>query len=127
MLLLTLRIPTGGTAAVNGCDVLKNPAEVRRSIGIVFEEQAIDTYLTGRQNLEYTARMYGLPPEARKKKIDEILETVGLSAQVDKRVEDYSGGMLRRLEIGRSMLIDPKILFLDEPTIGVDVQTMRYL
>lgn len=127
MMLSTLRKPTEGTATVNGYDILKNPTEVRRSIGIVFEEQAVDTYLTGRQNLEYAARIYGLPPEARKKKVDEILETVGLSAQADKSVGDYSGGMLRRLEIGRSMLIDPKILFLDEPTIGVDVQTRRYL
>jgi len=127
MMLSTLRIPTDGTAMVNGYDILKNPTEVRRSIGIVFEEQAVDTYLTGRQNLEYTARIYGLPQEIRKMKVDEILETTGLSAQADKRVDDYSGGMLRRLEIGRSMLIDPKVLFLDEPTIGVDVQTRRYL
>ncbi len=127
MMLSTLRKPTEGTATVNGYDILKNPMEVRKSIGVVFEEQAVDTYLTGRQNLEYAARIYGLPPEIRKKKVDEILETVGLSAQADKRVDDYSGGMLRRLEIGRSMLIDPKVLFLDEPTIGVDVQTRRYL
>jgi ABC-2 type transport system ATP-binding protein len=127
MMLSTLRRPTSGSAMVNGFDVLKDPTEVRKSIGVVFEEQAVDTYLTGRQNLDYAARIYGLRPEIRRRRVDEILKTVGLSAQADKRVDDYSGGMLRRLEIGRSMLIDPKILFLDEPTIGVDVQTRRYL
>jgi ABC-2 type transport system ATP-binding protein len=127
MMLSTLRKPTSGTANVSGYDILKNPTGVRRSIGVVFEEQAVDTYLTGRQNLDYAARIYGLPPEVRRRKVDEILRTVGLLGNAEKKVKNYSGGMLRRLEIGRSMLIDPKILFLDEPTIGVDVQTMRYL
>jgi len=127
MMLSTMRKPTSGTARVNGYDILKEPSEVRRSIGMVFEEQAVDTYLTGKQNLDYAARMYGLQPEERRRRVNEILETIGLTANADKKVKDYSGGMLRRLEIGRAMLIDPKILFLDEPTIGVDVQTRRYL
>jgi ABC-2 type transport system ATP-binding protein len=127
MMLSTMRKPTSGTARVNGYDILKEPSEVRRSIGMVFEEQAVDTYLTGKQNLDYAARMYGLQSEERRKRVNEILETIGLTANADKKVKDYSGGMLRRLEIGRAMLIDPRILFLDEPTIGVDVQTRRYL
>jgi ABC-2 type transport system ATP-binding protein len=94
---------------------------------VVFEEQAVDVYLTGRQNLDFSVRMYGLPRQDRQKRIDDALSAIGLAEFADVRVKDYSGGMLRRLEIARSMLTNPKLLFLDEPTIGVDVQTRRYL
>jgi ABC-2 type transport system ATP-binding protein len=127
MMLSTLRRPDDGNAKVNGYDTIRQPEEVRKSIGVVFEEQAVDIYLTGRQNLDYTARMYGLSAEERKRQVNEILEAIGLMANADKEVKDYSGGMLRRLELGRAMLSKPRILFLDEPTIGVDVQTRRYL
>jgi ABC-2 type transport system ATP-binding protein len=100
---------------------------VRSSIGFVFEEEAVDVYLTGRQNLDFAARMYSLPKEERKKRVAEVLKTVGLEQHANTKVRDYSGGMLRRLEIARGMLTSPRVLLLDEPTIGLDVQTRRYL
>ncbi|BDC36272.1 ABC transporter ATP-binding protein [Candidatus Methanoliparum sp. LAM-1] len=127
LMLSTLLNPTSGTAKVCGYDIIKNKKDVRSSIGLVFEEQAVDIYLTGRQNLDFTARMYNLPKKERIERISRVLESVGLSDRADDKVKDYSGGMLRRLEIARGMLIYPRVLLLDEPTIGVDVQTRRYL
>jgi ABC-2 type transport system ATP-binding protein len=100
---------------------------VRRSIGLVFEEEAIDIYLTGRENLDFAGRMYDLPSDVRKQRVNEVLRTVGLEAHANDWVENHSGGMLRRLEIARGMLTYPDVLFLDEPTVGLDVQTRRYL
>lgn len=127
LILSTLLRPTSGGAKVFGHDILREKKEVRKSIGVVFEDQAIDNYLTGRQNLDFAARMYGLSKAEREKRVSELLNTVGLVEQADTKVKDYSGGMIRRLEIARGMLFYPKILFLDEPTIGLDVQTRRYL
>lgn len=127
LMLSSLLNPDSGTATVGGCDVIKDKDGVRRSIGLVFEEEAVDIYLTGRQNLDFAARMYDLPDDVRKKRVAEVLKTVGLETHADAEVNDYSGGMLRRLEIARGMLTYPEILLLDEPTIGLDPQTRRYL
>jgi len=127
LMLSSLLNPTSGTAKVCGYDIIKNKTDVRSSIGLVFEEQAVDIYLTGRQNLDFTARMYNLPKKERLERVSRVLDAVGLSDRADDRVKDYSGGMLRRLEIARGMLTYPKVLMLDEPTSGVDVQTRRYL
>lgn len=127
LMLATLRHPTSGTATVFGHDTMREKNTVRKFIGLVFEEQAVDIYLTGRQNLDLHARMYNLPKKDRKERINAVLEAVGLAKYANAKVKDYSGGMVRRLEIARGMLTYPKLLLLDEPTIGVDVQTRRYL
>jgi ABC-2 type transport system ATP-binding protein len=127
LMLSSLLNPDSGNASVRGYDIVKQKDGVRRSIGLVFEEEAVDIYLTGKQNLDFAARMYSLPKEVREKRVAEVLKTVGLEAHANAEVRDYSGGMLRRLEIARGMLTYPKVLFLDEPTIGLDVQTRRYL
>lgn len=127
MMLATLLRPTSGSAQVFGYDIVRHRDKVREFIGVVFEERAVDTRLTGRQNLDLHARMYHLPGEIRRREVEEVLSAVGLERFADIKVEDYSGGMLRRLEIARSMIANPRLLLLDEPTIGVDVQTRRYL
>jgi ABC-2 type transport system ATP-binding protein len=127
LMLSSLLNPDSGSATVCGYDIVKEKDGVRQSIGLVFEEEAVDIYLTGKQNLDFTARMYNLPKQVREKRVAEVLKTVGLEGHADTKVDDYSGGMLRRLEIARGMLTYPKVLFLDEPTIGLDVQTRRYL
>jgi ABC-2 type transport system ATP-binding protein len=126
-MLSSLLNPDSGSATVCGYDIVKEKDGVRESIGLVFEEEAVDVYLTGKQNLDFAARMYSLPNQVREKRVAEVLKTVGLEDHADTKVNDYSGGMLRRLEIGRGMLTYPKVLLLDEPTIGLDVQTRRYL
>jgi ABC-2 type transport system ATP-binding protein len=126
-MLASLLNPDSGSATVCGYDIIKEKDGVRESIGLVFEEQAVDIYLTGKQNLDFYARMYNLPKLVREARIASVLNTVGLADHADVKVKDYSGGMLRRLEIARGMLTQPKVLLLDEPTIGVDVQTRRYL
>ena len=127
LMLASLLNPDSGTATIGGCDIVRDKDGVRRQIGLVFEEEAVDIYLTGRQNLDFAARMYSLPRRTREQRVAEVLRTVGLEAHADGKVKDYSGGMLRRLEIARGMLTYPKILLLDEPTIGLDAQTRRYL
>jgi ABC-2 type transport system ATP-binding protein len=127
MILASLLNPDSGIATVCGHDVVRDKDGVRQSIGLVFEEEAVDIYLTGKENLDFAARMYNLPKEVREKRVADVLKTVGLEAHANAEVQDYSGGMLRRLEIARGMLTSPEILFLDEPTIGLDVQTRRYL
>ncbi len=126
-MLSTLLKPTSGYAEVAGFDVSKNRGAVRNSIGIVFQEPALDNRLTGRENLEFHAMMYGLSKKERRKRIKGILELVGLIDKADVLVENYSGGMKRRLEIGRGLIHKPKVLFLDEPTLGLDAQTRRHI
>jgi ABC-2 type transport system ATP-binding protein len=124
-MLATLLKPTSGFAEVAGFDVARHRDAVRRSIGIVFQEPALDTRLTGRENLEFHAMMYGLPREERKKRLTEVLKLVELEEKANVLVEKYSGGMKRRLEIARGLIHWPRVLFLDEPTLGLDAQTRR--
>jgi len=122
-MLCTILRPTSGSATVNGFDVFKNPKEVRASIGIVFQSRALDDILTGREHLEMHAALYGVPNDVRKERIKEVLDLIALGAKADEYVKTYSGGMKRRLEIGRGLIHHPKVLFLDEPTLGLDPQT----
>ena len=124
-MLSTLLKPTSGTAIVNGHDILKDPDSVRRSIGFVFQDPTLDTELTGRENLDFHGRIYGLKQDVRQQRIKEMLEIVQLTDRADALVKTYSGGMKRRLEIARGLLHHPKVLFLDEPTLGLDPQTRR--
>jgi len=126
-LLATLLRPTSGSAEVAGFDVAKNRDDVRKSIGIVFQEPALDSQLTGRENLEFHAMMYGMGREDRRKRIDEVLGLVELAEKARVQVQNYSGGMKRRLEIARGLIHHPRVLFLDEPTLGLDAQTRRHI
>ena len=122
-MLCTILHPTSGTATVNGFDVMKESKEVRKSIGVVFQSRALDDILTGREHLEMHAALYGVPNELRKERIEEVLDLIALGDKADEFTKTYSGGMKRRLEIGRGLVHHPKILFLDEPTLGLDPQT----
>ncbi len=124
-ILCTLLVPTSGSALVNGYDVLRQRSQVRRSIGLVFQEPTLDEYLTGEQNLRFHAYAYGVPKNIREKRIKELLSLVELWDRRKSKVRTYSGGMKRRLEIARGLLHYPKVLFLDEPTLGLDPQTRR--
>jgi ABC-2 type transport system ATP-binding protein len=124
-MLITLLPPTSGSARVAGFDVLREKDAVRRHIGIVFQEPALDKDLTGRENLDFHGMMYGLSRGERGRRIAEVLELVELSERADVLVQNYSGGMKRRLEIARGLIHHPSVLFLDEPTLGLDAQTRR--
>ncbi len=126
-ILVTMKKPTSGKAMVNGFDVVTQPAETRKSIGIVFQDPSLDEELTAYENLELHAAMYGLEPSERRTRIMEVLETVELTDRMNDLVKTFSGGMRRRLEIARGLLHYPKILFLDEPTIGLDPQTRNHV
>ncbi|MEW5839984.1 ATP-binding cassette domain-containing protein [Nitrososphaera sp.] len=119
-MLATLLKPTSGTATVNGYDIVAQPAKVRESIGIVFQAPSSDDMLTGYENLHIHALLYGVPSHIRKKRIEEVLDLVGLADRKNDRVKTYSGGMRRRLEIARGLLHKPRVMFLDEPTLGLD-------
>jgi ABC-2 type transport system ATP-binding protein len=124
-MLSTLLKSSSGNAEVAGYNPAKNPDAVRKNIGIVFQDPALDGKLTGYENLDFHSRMYGLNKEERKKRIKGVLEMVELTDKANVLVETYSGGMKRILEIARGLIHKPKILFLDEPTIGLDAQTRR--
>ncbi|MFW9987656.1 MAG: ATP-binding cassette domain-containing protein [Candidatus Odinarchaeota archaeon] len=124
-ILATLLSSTEGKALVNNYDVLKEPDNVRKSIGIVFQEPSLDTEMKGTENLELHAILYGMSKKERQEKIKEVLKLVDLEDKADAFVKNYSGGMKRRLEIARGLLHEPKVLFLDEPTLGLDPQTRR--
>jgi ABC-2 type transport system ATP-binding protein len=126
-MLATLLRPTSGQGEVAGFDISKRRDDVRRSIGVVFQEPALDSRLTGRENLEFHAMMYGIGKEERRRKIGEVMQLVELTDKRDVLVENYSGGMKRRLEIARGLIHEPKVLFLDEPTLGLDAQTRRHI
>jgi ABC-2 type transport system ATP-binding protein len=126
-MLATLLKPTGGTAKVDGHDVLREPGEVRRSIGIVFQDPSSDDILTGKENLYLHALMYGVENSIRQQRIREVLRLVDLEDRANGLVKTYSGGMRRRLELARGLLHKPKILFLDEPTLGLDPQTREHI
>ena len=126
-MLSTLLPPTEGRATVNGFDVKRQASQVRHSIGFVFQDPSSDDMLTGRENLYLHALMYGVDMKHIKHKIDEVLKLVDLTDKQNLRVKFYSGGMRRRLELARGLLHEPKILFLDEPTLGLDPQTRAHL
>lgn len=126
-MLTTQLKPTKGTINVAGFDVLLNPNDVRRCIGIVFQDNSLDTDLTAWENLKFHGMIYDISMEEIKKRSEKLLEMVSLSDRKNSLVKKFSGGMRRRLEVIRGLLHDPQILFLDEPTIGLDPQTRAYI
>ena len=122
-ILTTLLSPTSGSAKVAGYDIRKNSSEVRRMIGVVQQDNTTDKHLTAYENLILTARLQGVPRDLAQKRARELLELVELSDVTERKVETYSGGMRRRLEIACGLVNRPRVLFLDEPTLGLDVQT----
>jgi ABC-2 type transport system ATP-binding protein len=124
-MLCTLVTPTAGSAKVAGHDVVRERDDVRRNIGLVFQDPTLDNYLTAVQNLRLHAELYGLQRDVVAPRMRQVLEMVGLWERKDSPVGTFSGGMRRRLEIARGMMHSPRVLFLDEPTIGLDPQTRR--
>jgi len=126
-ILSTLMIPTGGQAIVMGCDAAKDPAQVRRRIGVTFQAQSVDPKLTAYENLWHQGHLYGLRRAALKQRVREILARVGLGDRAEERVETFSGGMQRRIELAKGLLHRPGVLLLDEPTTGLDPGARRDL
>ncbi len=124
-MLCTILQPGGGRALVNGYDIVRESMAVRQSIGIVFQDPTLDEYLSAEQNLYYHCMIYHTPRASREKRIQEVLELVGLDERRKDSVKTFSGGMKRRLEVARGLLHLPQTLFLDEPTVGLDPQTRR--
>jgi ABC-2 type transport system ATP-binding protein len=126
-MLTTLLKPTAGSITINGHSPVEEPAETRRSFGIVFQDPSLDDRLTAFENMEFHGVLYKIPKDIRRSRIDQLLKFVELWERRNNLVEDFSGGMKRRLEIARGLLHHPKILFLDEPTLGLDPQTRSHI
>src|SRR5437763_7267906 len=124
-MLCTLATPTSGQASVAGHDVVRERDEVRRNIGLVFQDPTLDGYLSAAQNLRLHAELYGVESKLVQPRMRQVMEMVGLWERRDAVVGTFSGGMRRRLEIARGLMHSPRVLFLDEPTIGLDPQTRR--
>lgn len=126
-ILNTLILPTSGTAQVAGFDVVKNPAEVRKRVGYAAQDVGVDEHATGRENLTLYAHLYRLESRLIRQRVREIFEIVGLTGFEDRMVSSYSGGMRKRLDLAMSLIHQPQVVFLDEPTTGLDPQTRAYL
>lgn len=126
-MLCTLLRPTSGHARIAGLDVARRPLQVRGQIGLVFQDTTLDDYLTAAENLRFHAELYGVNPTIREQRLNAVLEMVGLDDRRNDRVGDFSGGMKRRLEIARGLIHSPRVLFLDEPTVGLDPQTRAHI
>ena len=126
-MLSTIITPTSGTAKVNGFDIVREQTKVRRSIGLVFQDPSLDDRLTAQENLLFHSRLYGVPASEYKKRMEEVLRLVDLYDRRKDVVKTFSGGMKRRLEIARGLIHYPAVLFLDEPTLGLDPQTRNLL
>jgi ABC-2 type transport system ATP-binding protein len=126
-MLTTMVKPSEGEARVWGHNVVAEKDKVRSSVGVVFQDPSVDSMLTGRENLDFHGRMYGMSGPLREERVREVLELVDLTDKADIKLEEYSGGMQRRLEIARGLMHHPNVLFLDEPTLGLDAQTRRYI
>jgi ABC-2 type transport system ATP-binding protein len=127
LMLTTLLPPTAGRATVAGFDVVKQGPQVRKAIGAALQEAALDPFLTGREHLRLQTALHGITGEERRIRTDELLERVGLTEAADRKVKGYSGGMKRRLDLALALVHRPRILFLDEPTTGLDVQSRTAL